>query len=1042
MNYKEIFKKEYEMLNQAQKQAIDTIYGSIMVVAWPGTGKTQIIWLRVANILKQTDINPENILITTFTDAWVISIKKRLLKFLWNDAHKVCVSTIHSFCQDIISSYPEKFIEYKAKNTIDDIEVLETFTSLIDKAIKNDEIKELFSPFDRYMYLRDISGNISKLKSEWISPEKFDKIISDQENIYNNKLESLKDNKRIRDLEKRTKKDKETYEKHIAKLRELNLIYRNYQDILKSKDLYDFSDMINFVVSKFKTDDEILSSYAEKYQFIMLDEYQDTNNSQNEIIDLILSKSEEKNILVVWDDDQSIYRFQWANIENMLDFYNKYPETKFIVLENNYRSSQTILDLSSNMIENNNQRLVNKISFLEKKLVSMTSYNKLEDNSYHILDSKDSEKIFVLKDLKNKLKENPEQSFAIITRTNSELIEWTSFFKNNNIEVESKLKTNILENKYIKFVLDFLSIVLDPNHSDEKLLNIMRSSLIDIKNIDVIILARELYKKNYVKSSFKTTVWEYLSDIEDKDLVFNYLDKLIDFKELLVNLNSSIWNDWLLVLFQKVIDNLWLVNYVEKNWNFSDLEDIFTLFNKIKSLVENNNDLNLESLLNKFELHKKYKIWISRQIMKKTNSNIEVMTAHASKWLEYDCVYIVWCHAKNWESRRSVNKLKLPLWLSWDWLQYDMDKEKDISKLEKEISLEEDRRLFFVAMTRAKKSLIFTRSAWEWKKAFLDSPFLAEAWIEVSKDNKLEESNFKDYILNQLEDRSDLVKVKREEIEYISKFLENYKLSPTDLNTFLEDPKLFLQNVVFKYPFVDNEYTIFGKVYHRVLELATNKKIKWENVELWYLRETFRLLLDKQTLNEEERNRLEKKWYEWLTWYYEYFKNSSRETIALEYNFRSKWVVYKWVPITWKIDKIDKINKSLDTFSSTESLNSWWQIALFIEEVALVDYKTWSVKSENEIKWIDRYGNKKDDFTKGKYYRQLMFYKLLAESSYDFSSKYLVSELALDFVEWKKGEYKYLHISYTPEDYEDFKNLLVDSREKINNLDFWIEELS
>jgi len=305
------FEKNYSILNKAQKEVVNHIYWPVMVVAWPGTWKTQIIWMRTANMIKNKNIVPENILITTFTEAGVVAIKNRLSKFIWSDAYKVKVATIHSFSQDIITSNPEKFFEYKALNTIDDIESLQALSKILDKNIKNNNIEYLFTPFDRYMYLRDIKDRINKLKSEWVSPEKFKIIIENQRKEYDKLLEDLKLNKRIRDLEKRRKKDSETYKKHIWKLTELNFIYKEYQNYLKENSLYDFADMINFVVSVLEKDEDLKADLAERYQFIMLDEYQDTNNSQNKVINLILSVWNDKNIMVVWDDDQSIYRFQW-----------------------------------------------------------------------------------------------------------------------------------------------------------------------------------------------------------------------------------------------------------------------------------------------------------------------------------------------------------------------------------------------------------------------------------------------------------------------------------------------------------------------------------------------------------------------------------------------------------------------------------------------------------------------------------------------------------------------------------------------------------
>jgi hypothetical protein len=174
-----------------------------------------------------------------------------------------------------------------------------------------------------------------------------------------------------------------------------------------------------------------------------------------------------------------------------------------------------------------------------------------------------------------------------------------------------------------------------------------------------------------------------------------------------------------------------------------------------------------------------------------------------------------------------------------------------------------------------------------------------------------------------------------------------------------------------------------------------------------------------------------------LIWFYDAYKNNIREVLALEYNFRPKWLVYKWIPITGKIDKIELIS----WFHSLDSL--WWwvwqQMAFFKESVAIIDYKTGKIKSLGEIKWIDKQWNKKA--WEWKYFRQLMFYKLLCEEDSEFFSRYDIGSLALDFVEWKDGEYQYREVSYTLEEYEYFKNELVEAREKISNIDFWKDVL-
>lgn len=1067
---KQIFEAEYNKLNKQQKEAVDSIYWPIMVVAGPGTGKTQIIALRTANIILQTGVDPSNILITTFTEAWVIAIKERLVKFLWQDWYKVKVSTFHAFSSEVISDFPENFLEQRAKNVIDDIESYEILSEIIDKNIKNWGIKELFNTMDRFAYLRDIKDRISKLKTEWISFEWFNIVIEKQAREYEEKLLELENNKRIRDLEKRRSKDKEIYDKHINKLRELNLVYKEYDDVIREKWLYDFADMINFVTEKFKTDEEILAYYAEKFQFIMIDEFQDTNNSQNHIINLIMDYfPEEQNIMVVWDDDQSIYRFQGANIENMLDFASKYSDTKHIVLEQNYRSSQKILDLSQNLIKNNSQRISNRLEWLNKNLIAVWKHKDVNENKFIMLDNDLLEKEFVYREIEKKLPHpNPllweergqeeNISFAIIVKSNKQIWEWTEFLTEKWLKVNSKNSTNILNNHYCNFLLDFLKFIENPYFNDTSLLNLLRSDLVDIENVDAIYMSRNLYQRNYSRDKFKLWLWDIIKSIphpnplpEGEGIAINFknIEKIIEFRELVTNLNSSLWNSWITSLLRDVLEKLNIFDFIEKNWSFDDLQDIFSFVNKIKTYIENNKDITLSNILNKFDLYKKYWVSISRENIKTITSNIEILTAHGSKWLEYDYVFIPEVFEWNWNKRAIPDKLKLPIWIIWNGLQYSDLTEKEFKELEKEISTEEERRLFFVAITRAKQSLIFTIAWSKENKILLKSSFIEEVGIEAEKiDLEMEESELKEILISSML-KTTLVNTNEDEINFISKFLETYKLSPTDLNKFIEDPKKFLNEVVFKYPFLSNENLVFWSAYHKVLEiLSVEKYVKWNILSLNEVKNLFITEIKKHDLTPEEYTRLVDRWNEWLKWYYEIFKQNNRWIIQTEYNFRSKNIVFEWIPLTGKIDKIEICNGSLleqphpnseKTSPQPSPSEERGQTTLFTENVALVDYKTWSVKSNWIIKWTDRYWEKKA--WEWAYFRQLLFYKLMFENNSELNSKYNIWELALDFVEGKNGEYKYSVVDYTHEEYEKFKNELKEARSKICNIDFWREEL-
>jgi len=1017
---KNIFEKNYLLLNEGQKKAVDKIYGPCMVVAGPGTWKTQIIALRTANIILKTWVHPSNILITTFTEAWVVAIKKRLEYFLWSDWYKVQVSTIHSFAQDVISNFPEKFSEFKAWTPIDEVDTMEMLSDILDEMIKSWDITVLKSENDNYFYLRDIKQRITTLKQEWVNYNNFETYIKKQEDLYAEELSEIKPKSKKYELTKLKQ------EKHISKLRELKEIYKNYNNKLRELSRYDFNDMINFVVEKFRTDDELKYHYAEKFQFIMLDEYQDTNNAQNEIINLILSvwdyeENNQKNIMVVWDDDQSIYRFQGANIENMLNFSTNYPDSEIIVLENNYRSNQGILDLCKASIENNKERLTNRIKSLKKNLYS--SHPDLKDINYtpkyFELNSKEEEFSFLLQEVRKKLDSwVKKEEIAIIVRWNSEVLELSNFFEANWLSVVSKQNTNILKNEYINFIIKYLKVLKAPDINDSDFIDILRFDIFWLCQSDIFKISRYAYNKNYTRK-FKLSIFEIFQDLEKlkEEIDFDNFDRLIEFRDNFMHLSSELSKKSFLDFFSYLIENSKIVEYVQKNWNFDDVEDIYTLFNKIKDFSLSDREFSLDKFLLKVELFEKYGFSIPRQILKKQKEWINILTAHSSKWLEYEVVFVSWLYTWNWDSKKVVDKLKLPP-LAWKAIQ-------EVSN-----PIEEERRLFFVACSRAKNELILTTSLSNWNKINLVSAFVKEV---ESYFEKVETDISKDNIVSSITPviKNKMINYSSREFDYIEEFLENYKLSPTDLNIFLDDPLEFLNRVVFKYPFVQNNATIFGSVYHRVLELFYSKyKDEWKLPEKSYLTSTFKLLLDREILDPSDYELLLEKWINWLEGFYLTYKNNTRKIAYIEYNFRSKWITFNWVPITWKIDKIEIIWES-----SNSLVNKSGQMAFFKESVALIDYKTWKPKTIWGIKWLDKNWNKKP--WEGKYFRQLLFYKLLCELDYDFSSKFDIWSLAIDFVEWKDWVYKYLEVDYTDDEFEDFKNELLDSRKKIKDIEFW-----
>src|SRR6188474_1992363 len=367
------FREEYERLNEKQRLAVDTIDGPVMVIAGPGTGKTQILASRIGKILLETDTLPDNILCLTYTDAGVVAMRKRLLQFIGAAAYKVNIYTFHAFCNEVIQDNLSLF-EKTSMDAISELEKIELFKELIDAFPKNHPLKRYRG--DVYFEVNNLQSLFSIMKREGLSPAyimgKIDTYIADLPNrdefIYKRKYGDFK----AGDL----KKDKieEELEK-MEKLRAAVNEFERFQDIMRKKNRYDFDDMINWVIKAFEENKNLLSNYQERFLYILVDEYQDTSGTQNRLVQLLINYWETPNVFVVGDDDQSIFRFQGANVENMLSFADNYKEALLtVVLTNNYRSTQPILDVSKTLIDRNKDRLVEKLEGLSKDLRSSHHY--------------------------------------------------------------------------------------------------------------------------------------------------------------------------------------------------------------------------------------------------------------------------------------------------------------------------------------------------------------------------------------------------------------------------------------------------------------------------------------------------------------------------------------------------------------------------------------------------------------------------------------------------------------------------------------------
>jgi len=434
-----------ETLNPAQKKAVEYIEGPVLVIAGPGTGKTQILAARIANILEKTDALPENILCLTYTDAGTIAMRKRLFEFIGPDAYRLEIFTFHAFCNMVIQENLDYF-GLRGIDAISELEQIQLVHDIIDDFGKEHPLKRYTG--DVYYETGKLLNLYQNMKREnWSAGhinKKCDEYIVDietrDEYIYK------KDSKYGKKGEKKPSYYEEV--KRMIQLKAASESFNQYQEKLKNSNRYDFADMIIWVIDAFSKMPELLRNYQERYLYLLVDEFQDTSGSQNQLLNDLLDYWDEPNVFAVGDDDQSIYRFQGANVENIQQFEKRYKGIQIISLEENYRSSQHILDAASCLIKQNNSR-INPNKQLTAKNETYASLDekpllKGYHNSFHEIVGIASE-IEALQMSGIKLNE-----IAVLYRKHAQAELIIKYLQAKSIPVNTKRRVDILQEPLIK----------------------------------------------------------------------------------------------------------------------------------------------------------------------------------------------------------------------------------------------------------------------------------------------------------------------------------------------------------------------------------------------------------------------------------------------------------------------------------------------------------------------------------------------------------------------------------------------------------------
>lgn len=1016
-NYREFLQKkfdqEYANLNEAQRSAVDNIEGPVMVIAGPGTGKTQILAARIGKILLDTDAYPENILCLTYTDAGTIAMRKRLQQFIGADAYKVNIYTFHAFCNDIIQDNLSLF-EKNSLDPLSELESIELFKILIDAFPKNHPLKRYRG--DVYYEIGPLRNLFSNMKREGWTPE----FINQRIDSYINDL-PLRDEYIAKRATKEFKKgevrtDKIDEEKQrMEKLRAAVNEFDNFQQLMRSRNRYDFDDMINWVINAFENNTQLLAGYQEKFQYILVDEYQDTSGTQNKIVQLLINYWEAPNVFVVGDDDQSIYRFQGANVENMLEFQEKFTDDLLkIVLVNNYRSIQPILDISKTLIDRNEERLIKRISGLSKELVSSKAELKGLSNDPILVEYNTGRD--EMADITNKIAALLEQGvapgkIAVIYKENKFGEELATYFSLKKIPYYSKRTVDLFDLPFAKKIIQLLRYLDAETDSkaiyggDEMLFEILHYDFYNIPAIEIAKITVEVNSKRY--SGEQISIRKLLADKSTapaKDLFSqNIHSGLAAVSNALEKLISDIPNLTLQSLFEKVIEDAFVLRYIMSSPDKIELlETLTALFDFIKSESARNKSLDLHSLVTLLDLMKKEEVKLPLHKVSGTDKGVNLLTAHGSKGLEFEYVFFASVNASFWEKKRKPGGgYKLP-----DTIFTSGSASSDEEEL---------RRLFYVALTRAEQYLYISYCKFKADGKELEpSMFIAEIlqhhalpkqFIQLEPAVLMEYEALR-YVHTQPE-------IQKAEADFIATLLDKFVMNVTALNSYLACPLGFYYKNLIRIPAGKSEATEFGSAIHAALErffttMQNDPSNRFPDVQ--FMIEEFKRYMNKHRENftQEAFNRRMEYGQEVLTNYYQQYLEHWNKIVAVERVI--KGVVVNGVPLKGKLDKLEFTGK----------------------EVNVVDYKTGDIdKAKDKLK-----PPSDKDPNGGDYWRQAVFYKILIDNYEQKDWKVISTEF--DFVEPDNNKrYRKEKIVIQPQDTETVKQQIIQVWQKIQERDFY-----
>ena len=1049
------FTERYKKLNKEQQAAVDAIDGPLLVVAGPGTGKTELLSMRAANILRQTDALPENILCLTFTESGANAMRSRLANIIGPAAYKVAIHTFHGFGTEIVNQNRDYFYHGAEFQPADDIARHEIFTSIFDELDYSNPLATKFN--GEYVHLKDTAQAMSELKQAGLTSDELLTIITANEAlldeiepalsaIFANKLSiSMLDQlaplaKKIAEAPKPTlpptiapladelslslahaidaaaasgktpaitrwrnqwleQDEQKTFifkaRKKHSRLRALAPIYFSYLNRMDQAGLFDYDDMILNVVHGMELHKDLKANLQERYQYIMVDEFQDTNRAQLRILFNLTENplGDAPNVMAVGDDDQAIYSFQGADLNNIHSFREQYPSHTAVVLTQNYRSSQQILDHSRDVALQISSRLETTLG-VSKQLTAHAEPTKTACELTELPTLAD-EYSWVAESIAAQLKAGTTpHDITVLARKHSELLALIPYLNHHHIAVNYEHRDNVLDMEPIK-TLELLAkttVALfggDHQLADSFLPELLSHPMFALpaETIWRLSLTAQRNHQNWMEvmlttpelKSIATWLLERAKAVSNEPLE-QYLDTLIGIPTDEPPAFRSPYYEYYFST-EKLNDT--------PDAYITALEALRTVRTHLRE-YQPGETLHITDYLEFIRLHRELGSSLTsiRTNSEQLSSAVNLMTAHKSKGLEFDTVYILDSVDSMWGERVRTKSRFIHF--------------PENMPISPNAGTYDDRlRLYYVAMTRAKRQLYLCyglRDAND--KESIVASFLTGTSFTPQQPNK-------QHTLASLTEQNeiawhDTITAPTSKLrELLAPTLEHYKLSATHLNNFLDvtrgGPQAFLMNNLLRFPQAKSASASFGTAVHETLQRAhTHFTVTGERRPIEDVLGDFIHELERQQLSDTDFAFYSKRGTDALAKFLAASYSSFTRQQKAELNFAGQGAAVGNALLTGSLDLVDITDNA----------------------ITVTDYKTgkpaysWKGNGENEHIKLHRYR------------QQLMFYQLLAEHSRDYA-KYNFAGAVLQFVEPdSRGEIHSLTDQFTRDELDRFARLI------------------